>query len=915
MNLLHRHIILQAVVTVLLLLILGQFNIAFASNALLAYGEIKSRQDGSCLDNNHDYTVIQYHCHGGEDQKWYLFANGELRSPRYADRCLDGDNGSVIALSLSGETNSIRMRTCNGSEQQKWFLKSDGRLVNKLTGQCVDGNGSNPITPYTCDGTSDQYWSMIKLPWSKFRVGANEEYCIDVQGNEPNNNSVLQLYQCQNSPQSQKDSQLWILTDRGELRSALAFDMCLDIPGGANYATTGRNLQLFQCNNKIHQRWTLTASNELRSKIDGVDQCVSVEGRQAKNNARLELGPCQGREHQIWNSQAHTRRPSVLEAIGPIKLGMSGNNCMSPVNRELTNHTKLTSSVCDASIEQNWLFTHEGEIRNQANTNLCLDMIEPYTAGAGIQLYTCNGKRDKFWQYTASGQLQSIHYPGLCIVSDLGTGSTFYLDDCNSNNNPQQTWNIATFNWSTISNGANTGLCLNVAGDYTRPLANVQLYNCGNDKNEQWLFTAEEEIRSAVAPDRCLTADSTNNIVVDQCTDNKLQKWFQTATGELKLKSANDTNLCLAIASDGVASKSNVQLRDCVASPAQRWSSAGFAQIELRQIDGYLSLLYNTGNGAYAVTDPKSILQLAHHLYGIDTVVNADTSATCGELHATPDVQPDLVNLSDIHASFNDEQCAALKVYIDDSGLTVEGLAKAGFPALELLHGVEIQGPQAEAHFIYSPDQVGAEVGLDLLSLGHPDYANVTVGGPGATAMLTVSPDSRNVAINGGYTIIDVTATVGNEDGSYLGVGGGVGAGIEGDFRFGTDGQWGATLGLKYVTVKFYIGESDASQAYFATAEQLTNGANFTQDSFTSLANFSIEASQEVYHAASTSVKWFAGTAVDSGQFFKSAGDSVGNWVTAALNDFGSSLNKVLNSVGDVFEDIGDGITSCFGLC
>ena len=122
-----------------------------------------------CLDVNgasvdDGAPVIQWQCHGGENQQWRIEAAADGYSriiARHSGKCLD-----VNGASLDDGASAIQWQ-CHGGENQQWRIEaaSDGysRVIARHSGKCLDVNGASlddgaSVIQWQCHGGENQRW-------------------------------------------------------------------------------------------------------------------------------------------------------------------------------------------------------------------------------------------------------------------------------------------------------------------------------------------------------------------------------------------------------------------------------------------------------------------------------------------------------------------------------------------------------------------------------------------------------------------------------------------------------------------------------------------------------------------------------------------------------------------------------------
>jgi pectinesterase len=114
----------------------------------------------------------------------------------------------------------------------------------------------------------------------------------------------------------------------------------------------------------------------------------------------------------------------------------------------------------------------------------CVDVVgDDPTAGAGLQLWDCNGQADQQWDLTAAGELRTFGGT-MCLDAyqkKTDPGTPVVIWSCNGGTNQQ---------WHLNSNGAITGvqsgLCLDATAHATANGTLLELWTCNNGTNQQW---------------------------------------------------------------------------------------------------------------------------------------------------------------------------------------------------------------------------------------------------------------------------------------------------------------------------------------------------------------------------------------------------------------------------------------------
>ena len=119
--------------------------------------------------------------------------------PAHSGKCLDA--------SATNEGANVHQYTCHGRDNQQWRWDDQGRLVEKMTGMCLDDAGNGNVHLWTCHGASNQKWTLD----SKSRlVGGREGKCLDVDRASNDDKANAMMWACHDGP-----NQKWTLAQSG----------------------------------------------------------------------------------------------------------------------------------------------------------------------------------------------------------------------------------------------------------------------------------------------------------------------------------------------------------------------------------------------------------------------------------------------------------------------------------------------------------------------------------------------------------------------------------------------------------------------------------------------------------------------------------------------------------------------------
>jgi len=113
---------------------------------------------------------------------------------------------------------------------------------------------------------------------------------------------------------------------------------CVDVPGSST--TNGAQVQLWDCHGGANQRWTYTASRELR--VYG-NKCLDAFGAGTSNGTAAIIWDCHGQANQQWN----------VNANGTIT-GVQSGLCLDASGLGTGNGTRIHLWTCTGGGNQQW---------------------------------------------------------------------------------------------------------------------------------------------------------------------------------------------------------------------------------------------------------------------------------------------------------------------------------------------------------------------------------------------------------------------------------------------------------------------------------------------------------------------------------------------------------------------------------
>jgi len=212
----------------------------------------------------------QFPCDGDSGSPWLLYRGSPSAdylgfavhsrrdgSPRKARGALLDDNRTWIESTIQAGANARPYGEWCHTESQGGYAyrrcdqlwRGWGTMVG-LGGKCMRASGTtagSPVLLATCNQTdTQQVWTKLPSGELKSLVGGGTSLCLEANGVA--NGTAARLATCNGSV-----AQRFGITAKGELRSGLDWNNCIEVKGG--FTTDGTPIQVYDCNNTASQWW------------------------------------------------------------------------------------------------------------------------------------------------------------------------------------------------------------------------------------------------------------------------------------------------------------------------------------------------------------------------------------------------------------------------------------------------------------------------------------------------------------------------------------------------------------------------------------------------------------------------------------------------------------------------------------
>lgn len=223
-----------------------------------------------------------------------------------------------------------------------------------------------------------------------------------------------------------------------------------------------------------------------------------------------------------------------------IRLAIDANKCLDLTNGNTSDRTNIELWDCQsARAKQSWIYDVKHQvIRSGVDFNKCLD-VSSTADGSNLQIYTCNYSPGQKW-----------------LIDGIPTSMPTSMN--------QQ-----------IRFSKDTDKCVDIHAASTTNGTNIQLYHCHTSNNSQFFIFDSNRLRMQAAPEKCVGPDPSSsldaiNVQLWDCTTNNLQQWIYDGFAK-SFRSEINTNACMDVSDGNTANSTNIQLKPCDGSDAQRF--------------------------------------------------------------------------------------------------------------------------------------------------------------------------------------------------------------------------------------------------------------------------------------------------------------------------------------------------------
>jgi len=409
----------------------------------------------------------------------------------------------------------------------------------------------------------------------------NMSKCFDIPANDASNGKQLQIWDCnwgdaQHFQYNPSDS---------TIRPTKHSNMCMDgsIPKGGP-AEVGSAVILWECWGGDTQKWEMVADTKavgyvfIKPKSWGL--CVGDAKQTYDNSNPLTLQKCT--QDTVQNLPGFYPGFSFYKSMTA--------NCIDIPEAKIENGVKLQIWTCNDSPAQLWYYSKiDGSIRPTANLDYCLDAGSSLKQGDPLLLWECNEGDWQKWKFPAEDSDLSLGFANLKLekhdlcVADATKKYTesapLTMEKCSKDYLLAAPGVLGI----EINPLAADSICLDIEANKIEKGQKIIAYKChakvGDlpvDNQNFFVNTVDHSIRSTAQPNLCFDVVDAKmvegqHVQLWDCNQQPNQQ-FVMGANEIQAKG---TDLCVADPKHEYALRANMALTKCIA-PESKAQIASF---------------------------------------------------------------------------------------------------------------------------------------------------------------------------------------------------------------------------------------------------------------------------------------------------------------------------------------------------
>jgi poly(hydroxyalkanoate) depolymerase family esterase len=173
--------------------------------------------------------------------------------------------------------------------QSNWTRTRYGSTGGQAPVEAISMDGVDHGLPHSAGETLRFFGLTQAAPSGDRIVGAASGRCLDVPNANTTNRTQVQLWDCNGG-----NNQRWTRTASGELR--IFGGKCLDAEGWSS--AEGTRAVIWDCSGGVNQRWNVNANGTITNVFNGL--CLDATGGAAANGTQIILWSCNGGSNQRW---------------------------------------------------------------------------------------------------------------------------------------------------------------------------------------------------------------------------------------------------------------------------------------------------------------------------------------------------------------------------------------------------------------------------------------------------------------------------------------------------------------------------------------------------------------------------------------------------------------------------------------
>lgn len=317
--------------------------------------------------------------------------------------------------------------------------------------------------------------------------------------------------------------------------------------------------------------------------------CQSWVSARYSVNFKPQAGKFPG---ECWVDHGNGKQPSPPKCNGKAGAFMVNRDkslCLDVTGGKFVDGAQMQIWACNGLPQQHFIWCDDNRIVSAVNSNMCLDVPggAPGTS-TYLQMWECNGRESQKWGYDAKdGQVYSTP-EGETMCMDIAggilkQGTRVNIYQCAAGSG--ETWALVSPPPPAPCNGQvghfrpkrDLTKCLDIAGGKIYNGAPVQIWNCNGQKQQEFMWCADNRIMSAQNDNFCLDIPSAGQgiqptyLQMWECNGHQNQLWGYDGNTLGIYPTIKGEAICMDLDSGSLNAGTRVNLYNCQPGNGEQW--------------------------------------------------------------------------------------------------------------------------------------------------------------------------------------------------------------------------------------------------------------------------------------------------------------------------------------------------------